>query len=276
MTLVQDAAIIATLVLLEAVLSFDNAAILAVMARKLPVGGGRNRALNYGLLIAYVLRVLAIVLAVYLIEYPAFRLVGGAYLLFLFVRHVWVRLQNRKHENARRVEPAKGMFGLSPLATVVLQIGFIDLAFALDQVVAAVAFTHDLAGIPLHVFGLHFNKAQALIIVAATIGLVSLRILAPFLSRLMDWLPVLEDMAFVAVGFVGTLLVLENPVVGSNQPLYEMGSWVKIAITLALFLVPILVKLLFGVPKSTHEHRRDEKAIEAAQPGPHRGEQGPK
>ncbi|MFO1532402.1 MAG: TerC family protein [Thermoplasmatota archaeon] len=256
LNLAQDAIIVLTLVVLEAVLSFDNAAILAVMARRLPVGEGRNRALTRGLLIAYALRVMAILGAVYLIEMPVFLTLGGLYLVFLFVRHFWRRLQHRRSEHLPAVQLAKGMFGLSPLATVVIQIGFIDLAFALDQVVAAVAFTQDL---------LTDDKttARILIIIAATIGLVFLRLAAPVLSKLMDWLPILEDIALVAVGFVGAVLVLENP-----YPLQHgiaVDDRVKLGVTLALFLVPIVVKLLFGIPRSSHSHAKDERALEAAQ-----------
>ena len=63
--LAQDATIVLTLLLLEAVLSFDNAAILAAMVRKLPVKD-RKKALLYGLVGAYTLRFAAILLASFL------------------------------------------------------------------------------------------------------------------------------------------------------------------------------------------------------------------
>lgn len=253
MDLVGAGTIILTLVVLEAVLSFDNAAILAVMSRRLPLGQGRRRALNYGLAIAYALRVLAILSAFLLQRFPVFLAIGGAYLLVLFARHFWGVLRHRGAERHAAAGPAKGALGLSPLAIVVLQIGLVDLAFAMDQVIAAFGFTKEIW----------------LIIIAATIGLVSLRVLAPFISRLMDWLPLLEHMAYVAVGFVGVLLVLEHPVVLPAPPhaVTDLVDAIKIPITLSLFAVPILVKLAFKVPRSqTRAHARDEKAIQAAQP----------
>ncbi|MEA3202564.1 MAG: hypothetical protein QOI63_230 [Thermoplasmata archaeon] len=254
MDLLGAGSIILTLVVLEAVLSFDNAAILAVMSRRLPPGEGRKRALNYGLGIAYVLRVLAIFSAFLLQRFPVFLTVGGAYLLFLSAKHFWGVVRHSGDGHRAKGGPAKGMLGLSPLATVVVQIGIVDLAFAMDQVIAAFGFTQEIW----------------LIIAAATIGLVSLRILAPFISRLMDWLPLLEHMAYVAVGFVGVLLVLEHPVVVAAPPhaVTDLVDKVKIPITLSLFAVPILVKLLFKVPRSTssHAHEQAEKDIEAAQP----------
>ncbi len=231
-----DLGIILTLVVLEAVLSFDNAAILAALSRKLPLGQGRRRALNLGMTIAYGLRVCAILLAAFLLKYPAFLLVGGAYLIFLCVKHFLDMTKGKEgHDADGAGERAKGLLsrlGISPFSAVILQIGFVDLAFALDQVVAAVGFTRQ---VPL-------------IIVAAGIGLLSLRLLAPYISRLMDWLPTLEHVAYVAVGFVGVLLVIED--VPFTDFHYDMPKPIKVSITLTLFLVPILVKLVFKVPKS--------------------------
>lgn len=261
-TLLQDVSVILTLVVLEAVLSFDNAAILAALSRKLPDGGGRKRALNYGLGIAYVLRVIAIFSVWVLINFPVFLTVGGAYLVFLFVKHaIHKALHKPEHAHVAAGQPFLVKFGLSPLNAIIIQIGVVDLAFAMDQVVAAVGFT----------------KQVWLIVLAATIGLLSLRLLAPYLSRLMDWLPSLEDVAYVAVGFVGVLLVLEHP-----APLLHMAEWfgapashfhyempkvLKVGVTLSLFLVPILIKLIFKVPKSKPgQHQMVEKAIEQATP----------
>ncbi|MES2153515.1 MAG: hypothetical protein V4510_00055 [bacterium] len=258
--------IILTLVILEAVLSFDNAAILAVMSRRLPAGKTRSKALNYGLLIAYGLRIIAIFCAVLLIRNPVFLTVGGAYLLFLFLRHAWQLIRHRERLSKHRDAPVRSRLGLSPLQVVIIQIGFIDLAFAVDQVVAAVAFTKE-------------NEYQfILIIAAATIGLIFLRVLAPLLSRLMDWLPTLEHMAYVAVGFVGALLVLEDlpvPVFRDGQ-IYEMhhvylhpdeavAKTLKIGITLSLFLIPVILKLFFGYPRRRPADTQVTKALDASE-----------
>ncbi|HUR64503.1 MAG TPA: hypothetical protein VM241_08495 [Candidatus Thermoplasmatota archaeon] len=270
--LVQAGSIIATLVLLEAVLSFDNAAILTVMSRKLPPGAERRKALNYGLAIAYVLRIAAILVAVVLVKNTLFLTLGGAYLVFLAAKHFIGLARGEKHPTTvpdRQKAPAKGFLGLSPLQSIVFQIGLIDVAFALDQVVAAVAFTKDVDAVDLVKVGfVHLTYQQTLILTAATAGLISLRVLAPFISRLMDWLPLLEHMAFVAVGFVGALLVLEHPqLFPSPTAITHALEPVKIPITLGLFAVPVLIKLAFKVPKSHgHPHAPVEKAIEAAQP----------
>ena len=55
----HDIAIIALLIVLEGVLSIDNALVLGLLARKLPKSQQR-RALTYGLVGAFVFRVIAI------------------------------------------------------------------------------------------------------------------------------------------------------------------------------------------------------------------------
>ncbi|MHB1260724.1 MAG: TerC family protein [Thermoplasmatota archaeon] len=265
---VQAGSIILTLVLLEAVLSFDNAAILAVMSRKLPLGEGRRRALNYGLLIAYVLRVIAILAAVVLVKYSWFLTVGGLYLVFLFAKHFFDMARGKEeHTHHVKTSAPKRLFGMSALTIVVIQIGLVDLAFALDQVVAAVAFTKDVPHVKMWVF----TYQQLLILSAATAGLISLRVLAPFISRLMDWLPSLEHMALVAVGFVGALLVLEHPiVVPAPEEFIHLLKPFKIPITLGLFGIPVLIKLLFKWPKSATVHHAtlEESMREASQGTP--------
>jgi YkoY family integral membrane protein len=255
----EAAVIVLALVMLESVLSFDNAAILAALSRRLPLGEGRRRALNYGLAIAYVLRIAAILSAVWLIKYPAFLAVGGAYLVFLLIKHFSSYLRKEEHHEGHKTATGKPIFmrlGLTAFGATILQIGVVDLAFALDQVVTAVGITRE----------------YILIIIASTIGLIALRVLAPYISRLMDWLPSLEHIAYVAVGFVGVILLAES--IGftggfhfvhhgeaGDHPLFIMPTPIKIGITLALFLVPIVVKLAFKWPKSTSHHATVEETI---------------
>ena len=253
----HEALVLLTLVVLESVLSFDNAAILAAMSRRLPLGEGRRRALNYGLLIAFALRGGAILGVLILLRYEWLLTVGGLYLVFLWLKHTWgllTRPNDGGEDGAPRLaNPIKGRLGLSPFSITIVQIGVVNLAFSLDQIVAAVGFT----------------RQKLLIISAALIGILALRLVAPYLSRLMDWLPMLEDMAYIAVGFVGCLLVLEYPI-GFPSPkagLAWIAPW-KVPITLGLFVIPIAIKLLFGVPKSHGPHHTTlEEAVREAKQG---------
>ncbi len=235
--------IVTALLLLEAVLSFDNAAILAAMVRRLPMRD-RRKALLYGLVGAYVLRVAAIVLAAFLIKNQVLKLLGGAYLLFLFIKHFAELIRHHASEGEREMgEPFLVRLGVPMLVATIIQIELIDLAFAIDQVIVAVGFT-DVVG---------------LIIIAACLGILFLRLAAAILARVMDWLPVLEHMAYVAVGFVGVKLMLlfeGQRVAGIDIPGFNHGHGyhipdaVSLTFTFGLFLTPVLIKLLFKWPPS--------------------------
>ncbi|NEQ67357.1 MAG: hypothetical protein F6K21_17970, partial [Symploca sp. SIO2D2] len=71
------------LVALEAVLSADNAIALAAIARGLEGSQLQNRALNFGLAAAYVLRITLILTATWVVKFWQFELLGAAYLLWL-------------------------------------------------------------------------------------------------------------------------------------------------------------------------------------------------
>ena len=261
---VEYAGIIVALLLLEAVLSFDNAAILAAMVRRLPVQD-RKKALFYGLLGAYVLRITTILLAWWLIKTPWLKLVGGGYLIFLFAKHMIDLIRHKRHEEHHEIDFNNNWLtrlGVPMLAATIIQIELVDLAFALDQVLAAVAFVE----------GLPRPDNLVLIIIASVIGILFLRLAAVFVVRVMDWLPLLEHMAYVAVGFVGIKLTLLHPVFvragecvvpglshhrtvhGVEETICEIPSAFSVFVTLSLFLVPVLIKLIFDWPKSAAQH----------------------
>jgi predicted tellurium resistance membrane protein TerC len=75
-------AIIGNLILIESLLSVDNAAVLATMVRDLPEKE-RNKALKYGIWGAYIFRGLAMLFASILIQIWWLKPLGGAYLLYL-------------------------------------------------------------------------------------------------------------------------------------------------------------------------------------------------
>ena len=79
---VGDLATIGLLVLLEAILSADNALVLAVLVLGLPPEK-QKKALRYGILGAFAFRVVATTFAVYLMAWEWVKLLGGLYLLYL-------------------------------------------------------------------------------------------------------------------------------------------------------------------------------------------------
>ncbi len=237
----EYAAIVLALLMLEAVLSFDNAAILAAVVRKLPIEH-RRKALLYGLVGAYALRFAAILGAVILLQNPWLKLVGGAYLVFLALRHFVDLLRHKTHEHRMPKEPWLVRLGVPALVATIIQIEFIDLAFAIDQVVVAVAFVEDIPS-PTNI---------VLIVIASFTGILFLRIAAVYLSKIMDWLPLLEHMAYVAVGYVGLKLCLDY--------LFHIHipNAFSLSVTFSLFILPVIVKLVFNIPASNPPERQSE------------------
>lgn len=83
-----DLAVIGLLIVLEGLLSIDNALVLGMLAKRLPKSM-RARALSWGLIGAFVFRALAILLAASLLKYTFVKFFGGAYLVFIAVKHLW-------------------------------------------------------------------------------------------------------------------------------------------------------------------------------------------
>src|SRR6266436_5705520 len=112
----SDLLTVALLVGLEALLSADNAMVLAVLVLGLPKKQQR-KALRYGIVGAFAFRAVATLLAVYLIQVGWVKLGGAAYLLYLVYDH----FGGGRSAEARRTPPkAKPWMGLSPFwATVV-------------------------------------------------------------------------------------------------------------------------------------------------------------
>lgn len=215
-----DAAIFLTLIFLEGVLSFDNAAILAAMVRRLPPEQ-RRKALLYGLGGAYVFRTLAIFSVAFIIEYPVLKLIGGLYLVYLAVKHLGF---NNPHDPSKPgIMERLGVNGF--WGTVVL-VELADIAFALDQVLVAVAMTDKLW----------------LIVAASLIAILFLRISASYMTRLMDWFPALEKLAYLAVGFVGLKLVAVDLAHRLGYVDFDIPKEISIAVTLTLLVVPVVVK----------------------------------
>lgn len=240
----EYAGIVLALLLLEAVLSFDNAAILAAIVRRLPLKD-RRKALTYGLVGAYALRFAAILAATILLENPWLKLAGGAYLLYLAARHFYDLVRRRIHQHHMPKEDNwLTKLGVPFFWATIIQIELIDLAFAIDQVIVAVSFV-DQPHIPR-------NDGIILIVIASFTGILALRIAAVFMARIMDWLPLLEHMAYVAVGYVGLKLVIEylaNDLAGGHVHIPNAFS---LAVTFSLFVIPVIVKLVFNIPASGH------------------------
>src|SRR5438876_7227912 len=104
----SDFVTIALLVALEALLSADNAMVLAVLVLGLPKTEQRP-ALRYGIIGAFAFRTVATLAAVYLIKLGWVKLAGAAYLLYLAFQHFFMTDPDVR----QRPRPARPWLGLS-------------------------------------------------------------------------------------------------------------------------------------------------------------------
>src|SRR5436190_1436697 len=83
-----DLAVIALLAVLEGALSIDNALVLGLLAKRLKKEE-QGRALNIGMFLAFLFRFVAIFAAALLLRYTFVKLLGGGYLVYIAVRHLF-------------------------------------------------------------------------------------------------------------------------------------------------------------------------------------------
>lgn len=181
-----DIGTVAFLVVLEALLSADNALVLAILVRHLPKDQ-QKKALLYGLGGAFALRSAAILLAAFIINFWWLQLLGALYLLYLPIKHF---VETRKTED----ENGKKKMGF--WATVVY-LNIVDTAFALDSVIVAVAVVDTVR---------HPDKIWV-VIAGAVIGIVILRFAANYFIRLLEKYPALDHVAYALVGWAGVKLL---------------------------------------------------------------------
>lgn len=174
--------LLAVLITLEAVLSADNAIALAAIAQGLQGSKLQRQALNLGLLVAYILRIILILTATWIVQFWQFELLGAAYLLWL-VFDYFTSEEDAQHHHSLH---------FASLWQAVPIIALTDLAFSLDSVTTAIAVADEIW----------------LILAGGTIGVITLRFLAELFIRWLKEFTHLEDAGFITVGLVGWRLLL--------------------------------------------------------------------
>src|ERR671912_930602 len=120
----SDLLTIALLVLLEGLLSADNALVLAILVLGLP-RSQQQQALRYGIIGAFAFRILATLLAVQLIAFGWVKLVGAGYLLYLSINHFFGHAGGT--EERRSIKPAPPGLGVTALWATVIKVELTDI-----------------------------------------------------------------------------------------------------------------------------------------------------
>jgi YkoY family integral membrane protein len=220
------------LVALEAVLSADNAIALAAISRRLHNPERQRLALNVGLLLALLFRLLLILAARWVLHLWPLQLLASGYLLWLCLRHVGGADEPSAAEEGSgdgaadvssvmpsSVSTAAGSgsgsgSAVQPLTGVILTLAFTDLAFSLDSVAAAVAVTDRLP----------------LVMAGGVIGVIALRLTAELFIRWLEVFRHLETAGYLAVGLVGLRLLLRVLL-----PNLVLPDWSLLLVVVALF-----------------------------------------
>lgn len=198
-------AVVLQLIFLEGILSLDNAAVLGAMVAPLPddrpipwpksfrgpgqrlsrlLGPQRTAALKVGLLGAYLGRGLMLVLATWVVDNPWLKALGALYLIKLAAENL-----GRSGESARDVPVTTDG---SRFWRVVLAVELADLAFSLDNVVAAVALSDRLL----------------IVMLGVALGILMMRFAAGIFTHLVEREPILESAAYVLILNIGLELLL--------------------------------------------------------------------
>jgi YkoY family integral membrane protein len=233
-----DLVTILLLVLLEGLLSADNAMVLAVLVLGLPKQDQR-KALRYGIVGAFAFRTVATIGAVYMIRLAVVKLLGGAYLLYLPYKHFW---REGDAEERRTPPKATPWLGLSAFWATVVMVELTDIVFALDSILVAVAMSPKLW----------------VILTGGILGIIMMRLVIGQLLTLIQRYPALVDGAFVIIAWVGIKLLIEY-LHAEGYLGFEVPKW----LSLGLIVVIFAVALFYARYESA---RRPASAPEAAEP----------
>ncbi|HEY6102261.1 MAG TPA: tellurium resistance protein TerC [bacterium] len=230
--------IIFQLIYLEGILSIDNAAVLGAMVAPLPMhepipwpralqrlarpinrimGPQRTAALRIGLPGAYIGRILMLFIANWVIRNPWLLFLGAVYLIKLAVDFLGVTPQEAEEAAAKAAgRPVPRI--ARPFWNVAAAVILVDLAFSLDNVVAAVAL----------------SRQFWVVVVGVLLGITTMRFAAQIFVYLIKRYPILETAAYLLVLNIGSELLLED------FAHVRFSDAAKFAISLGTLLIALL------------------------------------
>lgn len=222
--------LIFSIILLEIILSVDNAAVLALMVKDLPKEQ-QNKALHYGIVGAYVFRGLALVFASFLVKFWIIKVLGGVYLLYLTYQFFKDKTNGEAETDVVDKDESKFYKFLrtfmSPLVSTIIMVEIMDIAFSVDNIFAVVAYTSN----------------TLLIVFGVCVGILAMRYVANQFVKLIEKFPFLETCAYIVIGILGLKLVLSllvHYIPGAKWIESETFDLIISGLTLATFFGPIL------------------------------------
>ncbi len=215
----QDWLIILSLVLIECLLSVDNAIVLAAQTRVLPTLKEQEESLFYGIWGSYLFRFLIIGIGTFLINFWEIKVLGAIYLMYLSYRFFKNQLTGQHHRRQRKSHAA-GLTGRKRFWAVVAQIEFIDIVFSIDSVLASLAV----------------SSSPVIVLIGGFIGIACMRGVAEIIMRLMRKIPELEPMAYVLIFLIAIKLFLTIPMIDIEIPSGQFVIFI-VGVFIATFIV---------------------------------------
>jgi YkoY family integral membrane protein len=220
-----DLLTVALLVALEGVLSADNAMVLAVLVLGLP-RKEQKKALQYGIVGAFVFRVLAILAAAYLIQIRWVMLVGAAYLLWLPYSHFTAHGDAMDRRTPKKALP---WLGMTAFWATVVRVELTDIVFAIDSILVAVAMSDKLW----------------VIITGGILGVIAMRLVIGQMLVLVNRYPPLVDGAFIIIAWVGIKLLLEYLHTIGWVP-FEIPKMISLGLVVVIFAIALIYARMQG------------------------------
>ena len=180
---------IGTLVILEGLLSADNALVLAVMVKHLPKKQ-QKKALTYGLFGAYFFRFLFIGLGMLLIKFWWIKVIGAGYLAWLVIKHFWLGEGDDETEGMKKESWLTRTFGV--FWATVISVEIMDLAFSVDSILAAFAV----------------SEKVWILLIGGMLGILMMRTVAKGFLVLIEKIPELENTAFILIAIIAIKMFL--------------------------------------------------------------------
>lgn len=239
----KDWMIILTLIIMECLLSVDNAVVLAAQTQVLPTKSEKEKSLIYGLWGAYLFRFIVIGIGTYLINFWEIKLAGSIYLFYLSFkffydqRHPKQAAEHEKEKEEREEARHKGKkkkkkHVLSLFWRTVISIESMDIVFSIDSVLAALAISDN----------------PVVVLIGGMIGILCMRGVAEIIIKLMDIIPELQPMAYVLIAIIALKLLLALP------PLrWEMPN-TAFAILVFVILGVTIIFHFWRIKKHGHKH----------------------
>ncbi|MFB5283251.1 MULTISPECIES: TerC family protein [Peribacillus] len=226
--------LIGTLIIMEGLLSADNALVLAVMVKHLPEKQ-RKKALMYGLIGAYFFRFLFIGIGVYLVKFWFIKVLGAAYLGWICYSH----FRKKGNDDGEAKEFNKNSWLVRTFGVfwaTVIMVEMMDIAFSADSILAAFAISDQVW----------------VLLLGGMIGILLMRTVARFFLVLIDKIPELENTAFILIGIIAAKMMAS--VFGFHLP-HE----VFFAIIVLAFAITIIIhKKNAGVVKEETAVSKEE------------------